>query len=69
MNGFDTGGPIPYQLSLTFSLGQFLANIGVDAPNLTDLQAESAKNITIINLEALKKLTEHSKLKISSYYY
>ena len=69
MNGFDTGGPIPYQLSLTISLGQILAKIGVDAPNLTDLQAESANNITIINLEALKKLTEHSKLKISSYYY
>ena len=43
VNGFDTGGPIPYQLSLTFSLGQFLTNNGVeDVPNLTDLQAESA---------------------------
>ena len=50
VNGFDTGGPIPYQLSLTFSLGQFLTNNGVeDVPNLTDLQAESADNITIIN--------------------
>ena len=37
MNGFNTGGPIPYQLSLTISLGQLLINRGQgNITNLTD---------------------------------
>lgn len=48
VNGFNTGGPIPYQLSLTISLGQSLINAGLEnclEPNIcfTDFQAESDK--------------------------
>ena len=48
VNGFNTGGPIPYQLSLTISLGQSLINAGIEnclEPNIcfTDFQAESDK--------------------------
>ena len=37
VNGFNTGGPIPYQLSLTISLGQTLINAGLgNITNFTD---------------------------------
>ena len=48
VNGFNTDGPIPYQLSLTISLGQSLINAGIEnclEPKIcfTDFQAESDK--------------------------
>ena len=43
VNGFDAGGPIPYQLSLTFSAGH--NNIThKNLTELTNLEAESTDN-------------------------